>query len=276
MSTNENPSDGVIARLQTEVNATPEQVWEAIATGTGNAGWLFPAEIEEREGGAMLIHRAPYGGDAPATVTAYDPPRRFAIEERMDMPGLPPWATEFLVEGRAGGTTIVRLVTGFHSGGEGWEPMVNGAAEGWAGAFEILRIYVQHFLGESAFRLGATGDTGRPLDDRSALSAELLGAIGLTGLQVGDKFRAPDDAPPLAGVVDAASEHGCLVRTEEPGPGIFEISTFSMNGETATVNVDGRIYGDDAEPIAQRDALRWHGWLTTRFPDLISDAVVTP
>lgn len=113
---NDNPA-GPIARREIEIPATPEDVWQAIATGAGNAGWLFPAEIEEREGGSMLVHRAPFGGDAPATVTAYEPPHRFAYEEPMGMPGAMPWATEFLVEGRAGGTTVVRLVSGFF---EGW------------------------------------------------------------------------------------------------------------------------------------------------------------
>lgn len=73
--------------------------------------------------------------------------------------------------------------------------MVDGAGEGRAGALETLRVYVTHFLGERAVRLGATGDTGRPLYERPQLSPELLGAMDLTGLHVGDKYRGPDDAP---------------------------------------------------------------------------------
>jgi uncharacterized protein YndB with AHSA1/START domain len=48
-----------------EVDASPEQVWDAITNGT--AGWLWPMEYEPKEGGA-----APFGG----TVTAWDPPHR--------------------------------------------------------------------------------------------------------------------------------------------------------------------------------------------------------
>ena len=263
---------GTITSREIEVAATPEQVWQAIATGAGNAGWLFPAEIEERQGGSMIIHRAPFGGDAPATVSAYDPPRRFAFEEKVE--GSPsPWATEFLIEGRAGGTTIVRVVTGFYEGGEGWEPMVEGAGEGWEIALRVLGIYVPNFLGNDAFPVGATGNTGRPLGDRTDLSAELLGALKLTGLKVGDRFTSPDDAPPLAGVVEGPEGsvitpdgHGCLLRTDEPGPGIFEVSTFSMDGETVTVNVVGRLYGEDEESVAARDGSRWAEWLKDRFP----------
>jgi uncharacterized protein YndB with AHSA1/START domain len=279
MSTEDSKPGRAITSREVEIEATPEQVWQAIATGTGNAGWLFSAEIDERRGGSMLIHRAPYGGDAPATITAYEPPRRFAYEEQAG-PGMPASATEFLVEGRAGGTTVVRVVTGFYEGGEGWEAMVEGAGEGWQGALQILRLYVPNFLGRPVVNVGATGDTGQPLDDRSKLSAELLGAMGLIGLKAGDRFRGPDDAPPLAGVVEGAEEplspddHGCLIRTDAPGPGIFEVSTFSMNGQTVTVNVVGRIYGDGGAAIATREESRWADWLKDHFPTVTAPVTV--
>jgi uncharacterized protein YndB with AHSA1/START domain len=56
-------------RREVELPATPEQVWEAIATGPGNAAWLFPAEVEPGEGGTGI------GGSG---VTVWDPPRHFA------------------------------------------------------------------------------------------------------------------------------------------------------------------------------------------------------
>jgi uncharacterized protein YndB with AHSA1/START domain len=33
---------------------TPEQVWEAMATGPGNAAWFTKATIEERAGGPSV------------------------------------------------------------------------------------------------------------------------------------------------------------------------------------------------------------------------------
>jgi hypothetical protein len=140
---------------------------------------------------------------------------------------------------------------------------------------------VANFLGRPAVGLGVTGDTGRPLSDRTALSAELLGALGLIGFRAGDKYRGPDDAPPLAGVVEGASfgavsdeSHGCLLRTDEPGPGLFEVSTFSMDGQTVTVNVAGRIYGDDGPQLAARNEAGWVEWLKVHFPGV--DPVTLP
>ena len=271
MTTEQSKPAGALARREIEIQATPEQVWQAIATGPGNAAWLFPADIEEREGGAMVIHRAPYGGDAPATVTAYDRPRRFAYEEPQGGMGdasLPPWATEFLIEARAGGTTVLRVITGFYEGGEGWEEMVQGAGEGWNIALHMLRGYVTNFAGQPRAGLGASGDTGQPLDVRAKLSSELLGALNLTGLTAGDKFRGPDDAPPLAGVVEHADQHFYVVRTEDPAPGLFEISTFSMDGQTVTLNVVGNLYGSGRDDIAKRDEPRWSAWLKERFPSI--------
>jgi uncharacterized protein YndB with AHSA1/START domain len=262
---------GRLVHLEIEVPGTPEQVWQAIATSAGLAGWIFPTDIEPREGGAMVIHRAPYGGDAPATVSAWDPPRRFAYEEPMGAAEAAPWATEFLVEARVGGTCLVRLVSGFHEHGEQWEQLVEGAGEGWKGALLTLRAYLTHFAGQPVARLDATGNTGEPLANRAKVSAALLGALGLTGLAGGDSFKAPGDAPPLAGVVETASVfgelsgHGVLLHTTQPAPGLFEISTFTMDGETVTVNVSGRLYGAGVDKIAGRDEPRWNAWLQERF-----------
>ena len=38
---------------------TPEDVWEAMATGPGNAAWFIRATIEERVGGAIAFDFGP-------------------------------------------------------------------------------------------------------------------------------------------------------------------------------------------------------------------------
>ena len=51
--------------VEIEVPGTPEEVWQAIATGPGFTSWFVPAEIEERVGGATSFHFGE-GMDDPA------------------------------------------------------------------------------------------------------------------------------------------------------------------------------------------------------------------
>ena len=204
--------DARVTRTEVEVPGTPEEVWEAIATGAGHAAWLFRAEIEARPGGAMVIRREPFGGDAVATVTAWDPPHRFAFEEpigRGDGSTAPPLATEFLVEACSGGTCVVRVVSGLLDDGDGWEDLVEGAGGGWRMALEILRSYLTHFAGQPVAHLDLIGDVGRPLEHRTDVFAALVGELGLTGLAAGDPFRSPPDARPLAGSSRAPPTSSC-------------------------------------------------------------------
>ncbi len=60
-----------------EVGASPEQVWEAIATGPGMDSWFMGrSQIEPREGGTVRWSIGDYTDES--TVTTWDPPRRFA------------------------------------------------------------------------------------------------------------------------------------------------------------------------------------------------------
>lgn len=75
------------------VPGTPEQVWQAIATGPGISSWFVPTEVEEREGGRSTADFDP-GMVSEATLTEWDPPRRFAAESQDLGPDAPPVASE--------------------------------------------------------------------------------------------------------------------------------------------------------------------------------------
>lgn len=267
MSTPEydNPTARVV-RAEVEVPGTPDQVWQAIATGPGITAWATPAEVEEREGGRMVSQL----GDG--TVTAWDPPRRFAYELPGGLPGTdpgaPPWANEFLVEARGGGTCVVRLVSGFFRDGEGWEDQLEGTDRGWRNGLTNLRLYLTHFGGRPGVELVAM--TNIP-GEEAEVSSALAGALGLSGLGPGDAFRAPADAPPLEGIVEQANADGRLLRTTVPGPGLFEVSTHSGDG-TTMVAVFGFLYGDDRAELLEREQPRWSDWLQERFPAVAAPA----
>ena len=141
--------------FEIEVPGTPEQVWEALATAAGISAWFLPTESEERLGGRLVTHMGPE--DAPADITGWDPPFRFAYEEDIaalagkDPAAITPLASEFLVEARSGGTCVVRVVSSAFGVGADWEQeFVEDMKHGWLPYFEQLRLYLRHFPGQRA------------------------------------------------------------------------------------------------------------------------------
>ena len=66
--------------LDVEVPGTPEEVWEAVASGPGITAWFVPARVDGRlEGTVELDFGSGYGTET-ARITAWDPPRRFVAE----------------------------------------------------------------------------------------------------------------------------------------------------------------------------------------------------
>src|SRR5919202_5778467 len=103
--------------VSVEVPGTPEEVWEAIATGPGISSWFVPIDVEERVNGKAVMDFGSYGSYT-ATVTAWEPPRRVVFHDDAEER---PLAYEWLVEARDGGTCVVRLVNSGFGTGEGWD-----------------------------------------------------------------------------------------------------------------------------------------------------------
>ena len=267
------PDDGArLVRTEVELPGTPESVWRAIATGPGMTAWFTPAEVDEHEGGRVVTHHGPYGS-SQGTVTTWDPPHRFAYVEREWLPDedVPPWSTEILVQARAGGTCVVRLVSGFERDGGPWEDQLDGTDEGWRWGLHNLRLYLAYFAGQPAANLWALGTVP---GDRDAAHAELTRALGLVAAAPGDAFRAPPDAPPLAGTVEVVEDYGLQLRSVEPWPGSFNVNTWLHGG--VVVSVRAYLYGDGGAELARPLTQRWQAWLAERFPTLAPVTAPTP
>jgi len=123
-----------------EVAATPQQVWDAIATAEGISAWMVPTRLDPQVGGEVSFDL----GDFVSTgvVTGYTPNHRFAYEEPWPMTdemrawvatttgaeltdddhsAVSPIATEFLVESASGGSCVIRVVTSAYGRGADWE-----------------------------------------------------------------------------------------------------------------------------------------------------------
>jgi uncharacterized protein YndB with AHSA1/START domain len=112
-----------------EVAATPEQVWDAIATAEGISAWMVPTRLDPQIGGAVSFD---VGFWSHGIVTDYTPTRRFAYAEpwpiadhmptaEHDLSSLTPIATEFLIESASGGSCVIRVVTSAYGSGADWE-----------------------------------------------------------------------------------------------------------------------------------------------------------
>jgi hypothetical protein len=58
MSIKKEPSGRRSIQIEIEVPGTPEEVWQAIATGPGISSWFVPTEFKERDGKLALYLRA--------------------------------------------------------------------------------------------------------------------------------------------------------------------------------------------------------------------------
>jgi uncharacterized protein YndB with AHSA1/START domain len=243
--------------LEVEVPGTPEQVWQAVATGPGITSWYVPHVVEERTNGAATASF----GDGPemqitGRVAAWEPPYRIVFDKGEGEDGL---AFEWLVEAQAGGTCIVRLInSGFGDGAE-WDGQFDGMQDGWKLFMLNLRLHMEHFAGQSGQpMLPMSTWTG----SREAAWIMLMNKLGLpVEPVVGQRFTVTaHDAPPMSGVVaDVASWRLALVL-DEPAPGTAFLAAEGY-GDGCGVSVWSYLYGPTAAGVIERDKPRWQSWL---------------
>ena len=79
--TNPDQSNRVEHRVEHtyEVTATPEQVWDAIATADGISAWMVPTRLDPEIGGEVSFDLGEFR--SIGVVTDYTPNHRFAYEE---------------------------------------------------------------------------------------------------------------------------------------------------------------------------------------------------
>jgi uncharacterized protein YndB with AHSA1/START domain len=234
-----------------EVPASPEEVWEAIATGPGVDAWFMGVnEIEPGEGGRTLMKFR--GSTEEATITAWQPPTRLASRTQEGEDGSV-HAFEYLVEGREKGSTVVRWV---HSGflGENWEKEYEGLSEGDPMYFDKLRIYLTYFRGRIATPVNVFG--GPVIPDRDEAWGKFHRALGLdTAPALGDHVTlTPEGLPQLDGEVDWLSRDFLGVRTDD---GIYRFMHISVFGGPTGVGHHIFVDGLDQEETERA----WGEWL---------------
>ncbi|HZH97675.1 MAG TPA: SRPBCC domain-containing protein, partial [Fimbriimonadaceae bacterium] len=147
MSIKIDPSGMRFVQSEAVVPGTPEEVWQAIATGPGVSSWFVPCQIEERVGGKVVASFGP-GMDSTSTITSWNPPHSFSAEGSEIAPGSPAMATEWIVEAQDGGNCLVRVEHSWFAETDEWDSQFEGTESGWPAFFRDLALVLAHFKGQ--------------------------------------------------------------------------------------------------------------------------------
>ena len=260
--------------VEFDVAGTPEQVWDAIATGPGMSSWFVPTRFEERDGKAVSMHMAFGSAEPSAAITAWDPPRMWAGEGQ-PYAGAPPIATEWHIEARAGGTCRMRIVHSLFASTDAWDEHLEGAAGGWSGFLANLRLYLTHFRGQRGTLMQiATPVAGTEAEGWDAL----ITALGVKGVRIGDTWTTPAGVEPLGGVLDSITEnpYDALLRLQSPRPGIAALGAYTYPGSAhSMVGMNLYLYGDESAATVARVTPIWEAWFREQFPAPAESAATT-
>ncbi|WP_163544746.1 SRPBCC family protein [Occultella kanbiaonis] len=232
-------------RNEFTVDATPDEVWEAIASGPGVDSWLMGRT--EVDSPTMSITFEMFGQVSTGTITVWEPGRRYAWHEDENPDGTFA-AYEWLLEARGGGGTVVRAV---HSGllGEDWEGEYHGLSLGDQAHMLKLAVYLKHFaprtVTESVFLPGPATD-----DAWSAMTAAFGVAAGAADGQPA-RLSVPG-IEPIDGTIEFVVPSSFVgLRTGDALYGLIH----GYNGMVAATAQ----YFDDRDTSAETQA--WQNWL---------------
>ncbi|MDT0468015.1 SRPBCC family protein [Streptomyces gibsoniae] len=231
-----------------EVDATPEEVWEAITRGTG--GYLWPMEPPEpRVGGA-----GPFGSE----VIAWDPPHRY-VNRVANVEGISQQTLNQLdhtIEQRDEGRRAwVRYV---HSGifVDDWDNQYDGASKHTDFYLHTLREYLTHFAPRPVTFATLNGPEASTGADAFTVVAGALGLPEDTAEGARVSVRGPGG--PLDAVLDFRNPYFIGLRTEDA-----LIRFFGRNHWGAPVGVSVHDFAPDAD--AKANELAWQQWLDEAY-----------
>ncbi|MEU1257050.1 SRPBCC domain-containing protein [Streptomyces chartreusis] len=233
-----------------EVDATPQEVWEAVTAGTG--GWLWPMEAPEpRVGG-----KGPFG----STVTAWDPPHHYTNRvENVD--GISEQTLnqlDYTIEPRDEGRRAwVRYV---HSGifVDDWDNQYDGANRHTEFYLHTLRQYLTRFRGRPVTAFATfDGPEASKAADAFVAVGRALGLADDTAQGASVQVRGPKGQV-LDAVVDFRNPYFLGLRTDDA-----LIRVFGRNHWGYMVGMSVHDFAPGADAEADEDM--WKGWLNGVF-----------
>jgi len=179
--------------LTVDIDATLEEVWNALTTGEGIARWFGPyAAVTPGEGGSVSIGWDPKEmWDSPITV--WEPLRR--MQTASEMPSkdgsMVRLAVDYYLEALQGGKVRVRLVHSGFDDSDSWDGYIDGLDAGWTFFLFNLKHALERHRGVPRRQLSARFRTvAKNGDDHPVFGAKGLRVQPPVGtLRPGDKCR---------------------------------------------------------------------------------------
>lgn len=198
---------------EVEVDTTPEQVWQAIASGPGFDSW-FMGRNEVQPGGEGSWRMSCFGDFQPThRVTAWEDGKHLTYRSDTADDGRF-MAYEFLIEGRDSGTTVLRMVTSGFLPGDDWADEYEAMTLGGQLFAVTLATYLTHFAGRTATPVTVFGP---PVRDWPEAWRRLRTELGLTGQPspgTSLRYAAPETGP-IDGTVYFANAQTIGIRTAD-------------------------------------------------------------
>jgi uncharacterized protein YndB with AHSA1/START domain len=232
-------------RGEITVDATPEEVWQAIASGPGVDSWLMGRT--EIDSATKTVLFTMFGEVSSGTITAWEPGRRYAWQEDRNPDGTFT-AYEWLIESRDGGGAVVRVV---HSGllGDDWEAEYDALSIGDHAYTAKLAVYLEHFAPRTA-----TDSLFLPGPITKDSWAALTAAVG-AGADAADGQPARLSVPgiePVGGTIEFVGAPSFVgMRTDDA-------MYLLIHGYNDMVFATAH-YFDDRDPSTKTEA--WQNWL---------------
>jgi hypothetical protein len=229
-------------RREVELPGTPEQVFDAVATGNGTAGWMFPTG----EGAPSAVGEE-FAGH---TVTALDRPSHFAV--RVD--GEDGWfnSLDYRIERRGSGALLRYVHSGVMTGD--WDTQYDGADRHTDFYLHSLGEYLAHFSGRAVVYVGAEGPADALGEEAFAAVRAALG-IG-DGTTVGDRVDVHlPGVGPLRAEVDYLNDMFVGLRSDDALYRFYGRGRMGM-----PVFAGHHLFAPGADGEAAKTA--WEAWLS--------------
>jgi uncharacterized protein YndB with AHSA1/START domain len=162
--------------LTIDIDATLDQVWQALTTGEGIARWFAPyAEVRPGDGGSVSVGWNP-SEMWSQPITVWEPARRMQTASEMPRPdgSSVRLAVDYYLEAAGSGVRVRLVHSGFDDDGS-WDDYIDGLDAGWTYFLFNLKHALERHPGVARQQLAVRFRTTAPAGE----AHPVLGASGL-------------------------------------------------------------------------------------------------